>query len=77
MLHWIYCNIYTQSYKTVKKKIEELYKEHKAMKDYIKKGEVKPIRIDLINLSKSRTDLFDIKGSPEQIKNKQNYGELK
>ena len=53
MLHWIYCNIYTQSYKTVRKKIEEIYKEYdKAIKDYAKKREVKPIGIDLINLSK-------------------------
>ena len=37
MLHWIYCNIYTQSYKTVRKKIEELHKEYKAIKDYAKK----------------------------------------
>ena len=53
ILHWIYCNIYTQSYKTVRKKIEEIYKEYdKAIKDYAKKREVKPIGIDLINLSK-------------------------
>ena len=26
MLHWIYWKIYTQSYKTVRKKIDELYK---------------------------------------------------
>ena len=37
MLHWIYCNIYIQSHKTVKKKIEELYKEYKFIKDYVKK----------------------------------------
>ena len=37
MLHWIYSNIYIQSRKTVKKKIEELYKEYKSLKDYVKK----------------------------------------
>ena len=41
-----------QSYKTVGKKIEELYKEYKAIKDYVKEREVKPIGIDLIKLSK-------------------------
>ena len=52
MLHWIYCNIYIQSYKTVRKKNEELYKEYKLTKNYIKRV-VKPTGIDLINLSKS------------------------
>ena len=52
MLHWIYCNIYIQIYKTVRKKNEELYKEYKLTKNYIKRV-VKPTGIDLINLSKS------------------------
>ena len=52
MLHWIYFNIYIQSYKTVRKKNEELYKEYKLTKNYIKRV-VKPTGIDLINLSKS------------------------
>ena len=52
MLHWIYFNIYIQSYKTVRKKNEELYKEYKLTQDYIKRV-VKPTGIDLINLSKS------------------------
>ena len=37
IFHLIYCNIYTQSYEAVKKKIEELYKQYKAIKDYVKK----------------------------------------
>ena len=53
MLHLIYCNIYTQSYETVKKKIEELYKQYKAIKDYVKKREVMHIGIVLKNLSKT------------------------
>ena len=53
MLHWIYCNIYTQSYKTVRKKIDELYKEYKAIKDYVKKREVKHTGIVVRNLSKN------------------------
>ena len=60
MLHWIYFNIYIQSYKTVRKKNEELYKEYKLTQNYIKRV-VKPTGIDLINLSECRTDLFDIK----------------
>ena len=50
MLHWIYFNICIQSYKTVRKKNEELYKEYKHTKDYIKRV-VKPTGTDLINLS--------------------------
>ena len=71
MLHWIYCNIYTQSYKTVRKKIEELYKEYKAIKDYAKKkrGETCWNQLDKF-IKECGTDLFDIKGSPEQIKEK-------
>ena len=73
MLHWIYCNIYTQSYKT-----EEHYKEYKTMKDYIKRREVKPIGIDMINLSKSvELTCLISKVHQSKLKNKQNYGELK
>ena len=78
MLHWIYCNIYTQSYKTVRKKIEKLYKEYKAMKDYIKRREVKPIGIGMINLSKSvELTCLISKVHQSELKNKQNYAELK
>ena len=78
MLHWNYRNICTQSYKTVRKKIEELYKEYKAIRDYVKKREVKPIGVDLINLSKSvELTCLISKVHQSKLKNKQNYGELK
>ena len=69
MLHLIYCNIYTQSYETVKKKIEELYKQYKGIKDYVKKkrGDAYWNRLDKF-VKDCRTDLFDIKVLPEQIK---------
>ena len=62
MLHSVYCNIYTQGYKTVRKKIEELYKECKAVKDYVKKerGETYWSQLDKF-VNECRTDLFDIK----------------
>ena len=78
MLPWIYRNICTQSYKTVRKKIEELYKEYKAIRDYVKKRVVKPIGVDLINLSKSvELTCLISKVHQSKLKNKQNYGELK
>ena len=63
MLHWVYCNIYTQGYKTVRKKIEELYKECKAIKYYVKKerGETYWNQLHKF-VNECRTDLFDIKG---------------
>ena len=69
ILHLIYCNIYTQSYETVKKKIEELYKQYKGIKDYVKKkrGDAYWNRLDKF-VKDCRTDLFDIKGLPEQTK---------
>ena len=39
--------------KQLRKKIEELYKQYKAIKDYVKKREVMHIGIVLINLSKT------------------------
>ena len=76
MLHWIYFNIYIQSYKTVRKKNEELYKEYKLTKNYIKRV-VKPTGIDLINLSKSVELTCLILFHQSKSKNKQNYGEFK
>ena len=63
ILHSVYCNIYPQGYKTVRKKIEELYKECKAVKDYVKKetGETYWSQLDKF-VNECRTDLFDIKG---------------
>ena len=36
MNHWIFCNVYTQTYTTVKKKIEDYLKEYNALKNYPK-----------------------------------------
>ena len=34
MLHWIYCNGYTQSYTTVRKKISDLHDEYVFLRNY-------------------------------------------
>lgn len=34
MLHWIYCNIYTVSYPTVKKKIEDYLQTYRTLWKY-------------------------------------------
>ena len=36
MNHWIFCNVYTRTYTTVKKKIEDYLKEYNALKNYPK-----------------------------------------
>ena len=36
MNHWIFCNVYTQTYTTAKKKIEDYLKEYNALKNYPK-----------------------------------------
>ena len=47
MLHWIYCNIYIESYKT-EKRLKNFNMEYKLIKNYVKKREVKPIGIALM-----------------------------
>ena len=64
--------------KQLRKKIEELYKQYKAIKDYVKKREVMHIGIVLINLSKTvELTCLILKVYQSKLKNKQNYGELK
>ena len=60
MIHWIYCNVYTQSYTTVQKKISDLHDEYV----FLRNCPVKKRKDDFILLFNT---LFDIKGSNDRI----------
>ena len=68
MLHWIYCNIYIQSHKTVKKRLKNFTRNINLQRLTLKKrGQACWNRLDKF-VKECTTDLSDIKGSPERIK---------
>ena len=68
MLHWTYCNVYTQSRNTVTKKVKHWYKKYVHLKDYPQKKKKDTYWREYDQFVDACRHLFDIKGSPERIK---------
>ena len=71
MLHWIQCNVYTQSSTTVQKKIKAIVKEYRSIKNYPQKkyGQIYWTRVE--TFVKTCRKIFDIKGSSQRIKDQE------
>ena len=77
MLQWIFCNVYPQSYKTVKKKVYDLLQEYHKIKDYIKSKRKDTYWTGCHKFIRSCQTLFDIISDPSYIRHKNGYGVLK
>ena len=73
MNHWIFCNVYTQTYKTVKKRIKGYVDEYHALKNY-PKAKRKGAYLQRYNqfLSDCKK-LMDIKGDDAYIKKQEQF----
>ena len=71
-LHWIYCNVYPISLKSIKKKLVHLKDEYRTLKKicHSKRGKAYFAKLDDFVLSCGK--LFDIIGDSQQIRKHQN-----
>lgn len=67
-LHWIFCNIYPQTLKTIKLKLQECLNEYQYLKKVSKKKRGKTYYTKLDLFVQSCGTLFDIIGDEDQIK---------
>ena len=76
-LHWIFCNVYPQTLKTIKKKLQECLDQYQQLKktQRQKRGRTYHERLDLF--VKSCDTLFDIIGDKDQIKAQEKFWNVK
>ena len=76
-LHWIFCNVYPQSLKTIREKIQSLKDEIDGLKKYPKKKRGSPYYSKLENFVAHCRSLFDVIGNKHQIKKQESLWNVK
>ena len=78
MLHWISCNVYTVTRKTVRRKLEEIVETYKDLKKVPKAKRGETFYLRLQNFKSNCEALFDIKCQDEErIKSQQSLWGVK
>ena len=77
MQHWVALNVYPKARSTVKKMVENLWKDYIYLKDYPQEKKNKTYWWKYTNFFKERKQLFDIIGSESCIKTQEKAHNLK
>ena len=77
MLHWVYCNVYTVTYKTVKKKLEDHLQTYHTLRKYDHNKRKVKYWEKVETFSGECKSIFDIRADSSRTTSKEKLWELK
>ena len=75
--HWVNCNVYTQSRKTIKQRLMVILKKYKYLREYSKNKKKDTYWNEYRKFIIACRNLFDIIGSQERRKKQENIWKVK